>query len=136
MSSSADVSLVQQKKTNADLVNWAEYTALRSHLSREFGSRCDQLGSDLAATDAKIDKMQETLDFLTRSMQTLTQRHAQPADDASVLGEDEADFAEEASFADGAVALLPVNHDREHHEARPVQPNIQCNTAPGLLLGG
>src|SRR3954468_19787312 len=125
MSSSADASLVQQKKTDADLVNWAEYTALRSHLSREFGSRCDQLGSDLAATDAKIDKMQETLDFLTRYMQTLAQRHAQPADDASVLGEDEADLEEEASFADG-----------DHHAARPVQPTLQRNTAPGLLLGG
>src|SRR3954471_20120965 len=125
MSSSADVSLVQQKKTDADLVNWAEYTALRSHLSREFGSRCDQLGYDLAATDAKIDKMQETLDFLSRSMQTMTQRHVQPADDASVLGEDEADLAEDASFADG-----------DHHAARPVQPNLQRNTTPGLLLGG
>src|SRR3954464_6260520 len=106
--------------SDTDLVNWAEYTALRSHLSREFGSRCDQLGSDLAATDAKIDKMQETLDFLSRTMQTMTQRHAQPADDASVLGDDEADLAEEASFADGAAALLPVNRGREHHVARPV----------------
>src|SRR4051812_24341690 len=136
MSSSADASLVQQKKTDTDLVNCAEYTALRSHLSREFGNRCDQLGSDLAATDAKIDKMQETLDFLTRSMQTLTQRHAQPADDASVLGEDEADFAEEASFTDGAATLLPINRDREHRAARPVQLNLRRNTAPGLLLGG
>src|SRR3954469_12290010 len=125
MSSAADASLVQQKKTDTDVVTWAEYTALRSHLSREFGSRCDQLGSDLAATDAKIDKMQETLDFLSRSMQTMTQRHAQPADDASVLGEDEADLADEASFADG-----------DHHAARPGQPNHQRNTAPGLLLGG
>src|SRR3954470_17293249 len=100
MSSSADASLVQKKKTDADLVNWAEYTALRSHLSREFGSRCDQLRSDLAATDAKIDKMQETLDFQSRSMQTMTQRHAQPADDASFRVEDEADFAEDASFVD------------------------------------
>ena len=74
MSSAADASLVQQKKTDTDLVNWAEYTALRSHLSREFGSRCDQLGSDLASTDAKIDKMQETLDSLNRSMQAMTQR--------------------------------------------------------------
>src|SRR3954469_5881178 len=105
MSSAADASLVQQKKTDNDVVTWAEYTALRSHLSREFGSRCDQLGSDLAATDAKIDKMQETLDFLTHSMQTLTQRHVQPVDDASVRGEDEADFGEEASFADGAAAF-------------------------------
>ena len=120
MSSAADANLVQQKKTDTDLVNWAEYTALRSHLYREFGSRCDQLGSDLAATDAKIDKMQEKVDFLTRSMQTLAQRHAQPADDASVLGEDEADFAEEASFADGATALLPVNRDRAHHADRTV----------------
>ena len=88
MSSSADSSLVQPKKTDTDLVNWAEYTALRSHLSREFGSRCDQLASDLAATDAKIDKMQETLDFLSRSMQTMTQRHVQPADDASIHGAD------------------------------------------------
>src|SRR4051812_30544994 len=120
MSSAADASLVQQKKTDNDVVTWAEYTALRSHLSREFGSRCDQLGSDLGATDAKIDKMQETLDFLSRTMQTMTQRHAQPADDASVLGEDEADLAEEASFADGAAALLPVNRGREHHVARPV----------------
>ena len=78
------------------------------------------MASDLAATDAKIDKMQETLDFLTRSMQTLTQRHAQPTDDASVRGEDESDFAEEASFGDGAAALLPVNRDREHHAARSV----------------
>src|ERR1041385_5882804 len=120
MSSTADASLVQQKKTDTDLVNWAEYTALRSHLSREFGSRCDQLGADLASTDAKIDKMQETLDFLSRSMQTMTQRHAQPADDASVRGADEAAFEEEASFADGAAALLPVNRAREHHAARPV----------------
>src|SRR3954470_15534021 len=120
MSSSADASLVQQKKTDADLVNWAEYTALKCHMSREFGSRCDQLGSDLAATDAKIDKMQETLDFLSRSMQTMTQRHAQPTDDASFRDEDEADFGEEASFADGTVALPPVNRDREHHAARPV----------------
>src|SRR4051812_36941701 len=126
MSSAADASLVQQKKTDNDVVTWAEYTALRSHLSREFGSRCDQLGSDLAATDAKIAKMQETLDFLSRTMQTMTQRHAQPADDASVLGEDEADLAEEASFADGAAALLPVNHDREHHAARPVQPTYNA----------
>src|SRR3954462_11001756 len=125
MSSSADASLVQQKKTDADLVNWAEYTALRSHLSREFGSRCDQLGSDLAATDAKIDKMQETLDFLSRSMQTMTQRHAQPANDASVLGEDEAVRAEEASFA-GA----------DQHAVRPGQSNLQRSTAPSLLLGG
>ena len=66
----------------------------------------------------------------------MTQRHAQPADDASVLGEDEADFAEEASFADGAAALLPVNRDREHHATRPIQPNLQRNIAPGLLLGG
>ena len=120
MSSAADASLVQQKKTDTDLVNWAEYTSLRSHLSREFGSRCDQLASDLAATDAKIDKMQEILDFLSRSMQTMTQRHAQPTDDASVRGEDESDFAEEASFGDGAAALHPVNRDREHHAARPV----------------
>src|SRR3954465_8743666 len=119
MSSAADASLVQQKKTDTDLVNWAEYTALRSHLSHEFGSRCDQLGSDLAATDAKIDKMQETLDFLSHSMQTMTQRHAQPADDASVFEE------EEASFADG-----------DHHAVRPVQPKLQRNTAPGLLLRG
>ena len=68
MSLAADASLVQQKKTDTNLVNWAKYTALKSHLSREFGSRCDQLASDLAATDAKIDKMQETLDFLSRSM--------------------------------------------------------------------
>src|SRR3954462_13801866 len=120
MSSAADASLVQQKKTDTELVNWAEYTALRSHLSREFGSRCDQLGSDLAATDAKIDKMQETLDFLSCSLQTMTQRYAQPADDASFHGEDEADFGEEASIADGAAALFPVNRDREHHAARPM----------------
>src|SRR3954462_10846956 len=110
MSSAADASLVQQKKPDTDLVNWAEYSALKSHLSREFGNRCDQLSSDLAATDAKIDKMQETLDFLSRSMQTMTQRHAQPTDDARVRGEDEADFGEEASF-DGTAALFPVNHD-------------------------
>src|SRR4051812_41807071 len=67
--------------------------------------------------------MQETLYFLSRSMQTMTQRHAQPADDASVLGEDEADLAEEASFADG-----------DHHAVRPAQPHLQRNTAPGLLL--
>ena len=120
MSSAADAGLVQKKKTDTDLVNWAEYTALRSHLSREFGSRCDQLATDLAATDAKIDKMQETLDFLSRSMQTMTQRHAQPADDASIHGADEADFAEEASFGDGAAAFLPVNRAREPHAARPV----------------
>src|ERR1041385_2071645 len=120
MSSSADASLVQQKKTDTDLVNWAEYTALRSHLSREFGSRCDQLGADLASTDTKIDKMLETLDFLSHSMQTMTQRHAQPADDASVRGADEAAFEEEASFADGAAAFIPVHCAREHHAARPV----------------
>src|SRR4051812_27416144 len=120
MSSAADASLVQQKKTDTDFVNWTEYTALRSHLSCEFGSRCDQLGSDLAAIDAKIDKMQETLDFLIRSMQTLTQRHVQPTDDASVRGEDEVDFGEEASIADGAAALFPVNRAREYHAARPV----------------
>src|SRR3954462_1624164 len=125
MSSAADASLVQQKKKDTDLVNWAEYTALRSHLSREFGSHCDQLGSNLAATNAKIDKMQETLNFLTRFMQTLAQRHAQPADDASVLGEDEAVLAEEASFADG-----------DHHPVRPVQPNLQRHTALVCCPGG
>src|SRR3954467_8983805 len=95
MYSEADARLVQQKKPDTDSVNWGEYTALKSHLSREFGVRCDKLGSDLPATDAKIDKMQEALDFLTRSMQTLTQRHAQPADDGSVLGEYETEFLED-----------------------------------------
>ena len=108
-SSEADARLVQQKKPDTDSVNWGEYTALKSHLSREFGVRCDKLGSDLAATDAKIDKMQQTLDFLTRSMQTLTQRHAQPADDASALGEYEDDFAAEESVADGAAVHLTAN---------------------------
>src|SRR4051812_16262104 len=114
MSSAADASLVQQKKPDNDSVNWGEYTALKSHLSREFGVRCDKLGADLAATDAKIDKMQHTLDFLTPSMQSMTQRHVQPADDASVFVEDEAEF-------DGVPTVA--------HRAAP-------NVAPGGGRGG
>ena len=93
-------SVVRQRKEGTAAVTWREYEALRDHLSRQFSNQCDKIQTDLAATDVKLENVLQTannsaatlqtiqanLDTLTRAMRTLTQRHDQPADDASAHG--------------------------------------------------
>ena len=78
--------VVRQKKDGNAPVCWAEYEALRDHLSRQFSAQCDKLQSDLTATDLKVDNVlqmatdstaalvniQNTIGTLNRAVQVLT----------------------------------------------------------------
>ena len=97
--SDENASVVQQKKEDNDSVNWREYVALRDHLTHQLGEASEKVQTGLAATDAKVDSLQQsmtalqqTMEVMTRSMQTITQRHGQPADGASVQAEHEDQF--------------------------------------------
>ena len=82
-------SVVRQKKDGTTPVTWNEYEALHDHLSRQFGSQCDKLQSEMTATNNKVDVVLQTanasaatlttiqanLATLTRAMQGLTQRN-------------------------------------------------------------
>ena len=94
-----NTSVVQQKKADTDSVNWREYVALRDHLSRQFGAESEKLQNGLAATDAKVDTLQQSMTALeqsmvalNRTMQVMTQRHGPPTDVASAQGEHEENY--------------------------------------------
>ena len=52
--------VVRQKKDGNASVCWAEYEALRDHLTRQFSTQCDKLQADLTATDLKVDNVLQT----------------------------------------------------------------------------
>ena len=52
--------VVRQKKDGNAPVCWAEYEALRDHLTRQFSAQCDKLQADLTATDLKVDNVLQT----------------------------------------------------------------------------
>ena len=94
-----NASVVQQKKADTDSVNWREYVALRDHLSRQFGAESEKLQTGLAATDSKVDTLQQSMtalqqsmDAMNKTMQVMTQRHGQPTDVASAPCEHEDQF--------------------------------------------
>ena len=77
-----NASVVQQKKEDNDSVNWREYVALRDHLSRQFGAESEKLQNGLAATNSKVDTLQQSMtalqqstDAMIKTMQVMTQRH-------------------------------------------------------------
>ena len=65
--------MVQQKKEHNASVNWREYAALRDHLSSQVGAESKKLQSNLAATDAKVETLQQSMLALQQSMDTMNQ---------------------------------------------------------------
>ena len=134
--------VVRQKKDGNIPVCWAEYEALRDHLTRQFTTQCDKLQEDLAATNLKVDNVlqtatesaaaltaiQNSIGTLNRAMRVLTQRNEQPVDDASVHGDHGVDFDVEEDDEQAAA--------RRERLQRKQQPQPHANGGCGGGRGG
>ena len=70
MSSSSD-DVVLQKKKDEELVNWREYEALKSHLTRVFTNTTDAIDKNLQDMNMRLDQHVGTVDTIQTQVATL-----------------------------------------------------------------
>ena len=69
--SSSDDDVVMQKKKDEELVNWREYEALKSHLTRVFNHTTDAIDKNLQDMNVRLDHHVGMVDNIQTQVATL-----------------------------------------------------------------
>src|SRR5215216_4066778 len=69
--STSDNDVVLQKKKDEELVNWREYEALKSHLTRVFTNTTDAIDKNLQDMNMRLDRHVGTVDTIQTQVATL-----------------------------------------------------------------
>ena len=69
--SSSDDDVVMQKKKDEELVNWREYEASKSHLTRVFTNTTDAIDKNLQDMNVRLDHHVGTVDTIQTQVATL-----------------------------------------------------------------
>ena len=69
--STSDDDVVLQKKKDEELVNWREYEALKSHLTRVFTNTTDAIDKNLQDMNMRLDQHVGTVDTIQTQVATL-----------------------------------------------------------------